>query len=81
MAAEKDSTCHNNCVNDPNFAIICSFFDRFSNSCRISHPTFSELQEMIEDSQEGKFIFDILIMTISYIPKVYPMPRLLYWYC
>lgn len=66
MASEKDS-CQSYCADDPNFAIICSFLERFAHSCGVSYPTFSELQEMIESPQDGKWngLGQILFFNLS----------------
>jgi remodeling and spacing factor 1 len=49
MASDNEASC----VCDPNFAVICSFLEKFGKSCGITYPNFMELQEMLENSQEG----------------------------
>ncbi|XP_026467536.1 remodeling and spacing factor 1-like [Ctenocephalides felis] len=40
------------CVNDPNFAVICSFFNKFGKICGVQLPKVKDLQAMLEQSQE-----------------------------
>lgn len=42
------------CLNDPNYAIICVFLQKFGSQLKIEHPDFLRLQKMIEDTDEGK---------------------------
>lgn len=52
MASDNEASC----VSDPNFAVICSFLEKFGSACGIQSPDFLELQEMLENTQEGAYI-------------------------
>lgn len=53
MAANEDQ--HNiSCISDPNFAVVCSFFEKFSSLCGIKQHTHKDLQEMIDFVDESK---------------------------
>lgn len=51
-AADETSSC----LNDPNYAIICVFLQKFGSHLKIEHPDFMRLQKMIENTDEGKAI-------------------------
>lgn len=50
MASDIDASCEN----DPNFAVICAFLEKFGPQCGLPNLDFLELQEMLENSEEGK---------------------------
>lgn len=52
--AANGSVNDDSCIFDPNFAIICSFFEKFSTLCGIKQHTISELQLMIDSTEESK---------------------------
>lgn len=39
---------------DPNFAIICTFFEKFSELCGLERPDTRQLKEWLENSEDGK---------------------------
>lgn len=53
------------CVNDPNFAVICSFFNKFGKICGVQLPKVKDLQAMLEQSQEGMYLHLIIPVIIS----------------
>lgn len=59
MASESEASCES----DPNFAVICAFLEKFGVTCGITNIDFVELQEMLENTQEG-----VLIDTIKQWP-------------
>lgn len=51
MASAADSEC--SCESDPNFAVICAFWEKFGGACGLANVDFLELQAMLENTQEG----------------------------
>lgn len=51
---DTDATTMSSCLNDPNYAIICVFLQKFGALLNIEHPDFSELQQMVENTDEGR---------------------------
>lgn len=49
MASESEASCEE----DPNFAVICGFFEKFGVLIGITDVDFCELQCMLENSLEG----------------------------
>ncbi|CAH1985868.1 unnamed protein product [Acanthoscelides obtectus] len=48
MASDVDASCEN----DPNFAVICAFFEKFGENCALGPIDFAELQSMLENTDE-----------------------------
>lgn len=51
---DNQNTDASSCLNDPNYAIICVFLQKFGGLLKIEHPDFLRLQKMIENTDEGK---------------------------
>lgn len=49
MAAAGESTCHS----DPNFAVICSFLDKYGELLGLPEISYVDLQEYLEDTKTG----------------------------
>jgi len=43
------------CLDDPNFATICSFLEQFGPTCGVGKIPFQDLQVMLENTNEGNF--------------------------
>ncbi|CAH0558854.1 unnamed protein product [Brassicogethes aeneus] len=48
MASENEASCEN----DPNFPVICAFFEKFGDACNLPKLDFLELQTMLENTTE-----------------------------
>ncbi|KAJ8941452.1 hypothetical protein NQ318_016892 [Aromia moschata] len=48
MASDIEASCEN----DPNFAVICAFLEKFGAKCGLPTVDFLELQKMLENSEE-----------------------------
>jgi len=52
MAAANDALPAR-CTENSDFAVICSFFEQFGDKSGILFPSFQDLQQMLENSEEG----------------------------
>lgn len=52
MASESEASCEE----DPNFAVICAFFEKFGQLVGITDVDFYELQCMLENPDEGWYL-------------------------
>ncbi|KAJ8674843.1 hypothetical protein QAD02_010629 [Eretmocerus hayati] len=70
MASDNEASC----VSDPNFAIICSFLERFGKSCGLDVLDIGKLQSMIDNSHEvSPELMDLHIKLLRKARKsVYP---------
>lgn len=64
------------CVDDPNFATICSFLQNFGELIRVGSLPFDDLQQMLESTGDGTCIkivyvlcktFILMLFTIQYL--------------
>lgn len=53
-ALDADATNTSSCLNDPNYGIVCVFLQKFAAQLKIEHPDFLQLQQMIENTDEGR---------------------------
>lgn len=61
------------CLDDPNFATICSFIQNFGEIVRIGHLPFDELQQWLENTSDGKncdnFLHNLFHTTFTFSIK------------
>lgn len=53
----------NDCLNDPNFAVICNFLDRYGELIGLGDISYADLQTWLEDTKHGALdskLFDCL---------------------
>lgn len=43
----------NDCLNDPNFAVICNFLDRYGELMGLNDISYTDLQTWLEDTKHG----------------------------
>lgn len=55
MASEEDV-----CTNYPDFAVVCSFIENFSDKLKLNLPNIEELQILLEDTENGRDIWFVL---------------------
>lgn len=70
MATElkMESATSSSCYADPNFAIICGFFEKFGKMCGVEFPLASELVMMLECEEGGKCFKGPTLLVYSHSP-------------
>lgn len=61
---ETENPVIGSCMNDPNYAIICAFLQKFGSQLKIEHPNIVQLQKMIENTDEGESILKHITYTM-----------------
>lgn len=49
-SSDKDASC----ANDPDFAVICAFLEKFSEQLQVDYPDFKQLQDWMSNTDEGE---------------------------
>ena len=61
------NTTLRSCANDPDFAVICAFLQKFAKDLGIPLPNFKHLQEWLTNTDEGKRCYVVLIQRYLYM--------------
>lgn len=83
---DADASATPSCLNDPNYAIICVFLQKFAGQLKIEHPDFLQLQKMIENADDGRLLFFVRKQFVALYISVYIYvtidgQRGLFWIC
>ncbi|XP_066138015.1 remodeling and spacing factor 1 isoform X1 [Euwallacea fornicatus] len=66
MASESDASCEE----DPNFAVICGFFEKFGQLVGITDIDFCDLQSMLENTEQvSPYLIDLHIKLLRKLKK------------
>ncbi|XP_048526427.1 remodeling and spacing factor 1 isoform X3 [Dendroctonus ponderosae] len=72
MASEADASCEE----DPNFAVICAFFEKFGQLIGITDVDFCELRSMLENTYEvSQYLIDLHIKLLRKIKRTASPPE------
>lgn len=72
-----DSKDASSCINDPNFAIICAFLQKFATKLNVEYPNFLDLQKMIENTDEGRSAVYAFLALLPYSERMSRAPHTL----
>lgn len=48
------TSTHHTCANDPDFAVICAFLQKFAKDLGLNLPNFKNLQDWLTNNDEGE---------------------------
>lgn len=61
------TTTLHTCANDPDFAVICAFMQKFAKDLGLALPNFKHLQEWLTNNDEGTFACSMYVRAYKYI--------------